>query len=102
MIVLKRLNRVKSVVRFVVVMWLLTACGDDVISSGSSSTVANQTGGLPMGGPEIPGAPEPVATREPLPYCGAEVIGFSDGNPYEFIELVQGASECYRSRATLS
>jgi hypothetical protein len=81
-------------------MWFLTACGDDVIASGSSTTVADQIGGLPMGGPEIPGAPEPVASREPLPYCGAEVIGFTDRNPYEFIELVPGASECYRNRAT--
>ena len=52
-----------------------------------------------MGGPEIPNAPELVSSREALPYCGAEIIGFSDRNPYEFIDVVPGAYDCYRGRA---
>jgi|GEM_PF-6599978 len=87
------------VVRLAVVMWLLAACADEVVVRGSSTTVVDQTGGLPMGGPDIPGGPELVASRVPLPYCGAEVSGFSAGNPYEFIDIVAGAGECYRSRA---
>jgi hypothetical protein len=35
-----------------------------------------------------------------LPYCGAEDIGFTEGNLYPFIDIVAGAGECYRSRAT--
>jgi hypothetical protein len=34
-----------------------------------------------------------------LPYCGAEVIGFSEDNPFDFVDIVAGAGGCYRSRA---
>jgi len=80
-------------------MWLLVACGNGAVVTGSSTTAVEQTGRLQIGGRESPGAPGLEASRETLPYCGAEAIGFSDGNPYEFIDLVPGATDCYRSRA---
>jgi hypothetical protein len=85
-------------IRDLMVIWLLVACGNEAVVTGSSMTAVGQAG-LPIGGPEIPGAPVLVTSRVPLPYCGAEISGFSEGNPYDFIDLVAGASECYRGRA---
>ncbi|HJQ96600.1 MAG TPA: hypothetical protein VJ935_12945, partial [Acidimicrobiia bacterium] len=90
----------RTVIRVLMIAWLLAACGNETVVTRSSTTAVGQTGGLPIGGPEIPGAPGLVTSRDPLPYCGAEVIGFSDDNPYDFIDIVVGAGECYRSRAT--
>lgn len=58
--------------------------------------------GTQSGGPSVEGAPAVVANREPLFYCGAEVIeGLGpSSNPYEDIEVVDGASSCYHERAT--
>ncbi len=69
-------------------------------TSPPSTTLVETVDGLPMGGPALPGAPEEVASRQPLPYCGAEIVGHSDTNPYEGIEIVEQAGECYKSRAS--
>ncbi len=43
-----------------------------------------------------------MANREPLFYCGAEVVeGLPSSNPYDDIEVVDGAIDCYHERATM-
>ena len=55
---------------------------------------------LSVGGPVPAGAPDAVADRVPLPYCGATLRSPSSGvNPFPAIELVDDADDCYRSRA---
>ena len=57
--------------------------------------------GSQPGGPVLEGAPSVVANREPLFYCGAEVVeGITFSNPYDDIELVDGAGDCFHERAT--
>lgn len=90
----------RTLVKLGVIVWLLAACAGEVGERQSSTTAVDQTGSLPLSGPAIRGAPDLVANREPLPYCGAEIGGdFPDRNPYEYIDIVAGAGECYRSRA---
>ena len=76
--------------------------------SGPSSTLprdpaqisADAEKGLPQGGPVLAGAPEVVADRSPLPYCGATLLSPNTGvNPFPAIELVDDAVDCYRARA---
>ena len=48
----------------------------------------------------LAGAPEVVADRSPLPYCGATLLSPNTGvNPFPAIELVDDAVDCYRARA---
>ena len=54
---------------------------------------------LPLGGPVPPGAPEVVAERALLPYCGAAFVHPSIANPFEGIDMVDDARDCYRRRA---
>jgi len=55
---------------------------------------------LPLGGPVPPGAPEDVADRVPLPYCGAASVFPNSGvNPFMGIEVVGEAEDCYQRRA---
>ena len=55
---------------------------------------------LPLGGPVPPGAPDIVADRVPLPYCGATLLFPTDGvNPFVEIEVSGDAADCYRNRA---
>jgi hypothetical protein len=88
--------------------WLVTAIVIVAIAIGAvvfwqsnaNRTPEASTGSQP-GGPALKGAPAVVANREPLFYCGAEVVeGLTSSNPYDDIELVDGASDCYHERAT--
>lgn len=55
---------------------------------------------LPSGGSVPPRAPDLVATRSPLPYCGAALRFPNAGVNTTFgIDVSEGAVECYRRRA---
>lgn len=53
---------------------------------------------LPIGGPELPGAPGLVAARRPLPYCGAAIAALAD--LWEFEGLIHDgtAAGCFADR----
>lgn len=55
---------------------------------------------LPLGGPVPAGAPDVVAERVPLPYCGATLlVPAGSVHPFMEIEISGDADDCYRSRA---
>ncbi|MDX1469527.1 MAG: hypothetical protein R3258_09305 [Acidimicrobiia bacterium] len=99
----------------VLASWLVVACTDSVdpatttasrpaptsITASPTTTHVEPATTIPVfafGGPALPDAPAIVADREPLPYCGAEFNDFRT-NPYETVEIVDGAAECYRLHA---
>lgn len=90
----------------VVLMWPGSGASVPPAAAPTSTTtsttipaVSNETE-LPLGGPVPAGAPDAVADRVPLPYCGASLRFPNTGvNPFPAIELVDDADACYQSRA---
>lgn len=73
----------------------------DPTTTTIAATTSTSSVDLTEGGPQLTDAPSTVADREPLPYCGAELMeGFGNPNPYSNIELTSGASECYYERVS--
>ena len=54
--------------------------------------------GLPIGGPDLEGAPAAVATRVPLPYCGADIEVRGRNQTLEGLEHDEEARECFTAR----
>jgi hypothetical protein len=86
----------------IVILIAVVAIGAFMFWQWNGNRTPEATSGSRLGGPSLEGAPLVVADREPLFYCGAEVIeGLGPtSNPYEDIEVVDGASDCYHERAS--
>lgn len=67
-------------------------------STSTMNTSTTLSPGIPIGGPELEGAPPQVADRLPLPYCGADIEARGAGGTFAGIEHDPGSHECFASR----
>ncbi len=54
--------------------------------------------GLPIGGPDLDGAPPEVATRVPLPYCGVDIEVRGRNQTFEGLDHDEESRECFAAR----